>query len=158
METVVTGVVVVLFFGALYVVGWEIGRWVSGGPRRVPPGLAPLTEHLGPRLRASRLGRDVVEGLERVGLLERRRPPSEPVPSVLLALELRRLAAEVRRIEASDQPHPAARIAAALAAYDHVLVQLCSRADVPTPIGLLPLDPRDRVDLEAELVATGVDW
>ena len=89
-------------------------------------------------------------------MVRRRRP--EPVPPVLLVLELRRLAAEVQRIEVSVQPHRAARLAAALAAYDHVLVQLCGHAEVPTPIGLLPLDPRDRLGLETELVASGVDW
>lgn len=158
MGTAVTVLVVVGFFAALYLIGWDIGRWVSGGERRVPRVLRPLARRFGAAVGDGGLRGQLLEGLERVGILERRRPAPEPVPSVLLTLELRRLAAEVRRIEAGDQPHPAARIAAALAAYDHVLVQLCSRAEVPTPIGLLPLDPRDRVGLEAQLVASGVDW
>jgi hypothetical protein len=45
-----------------------------------------------------------------------------------------------------------------LAAYDHVLLQLCRHADVPAPGGRPPLAARTRLDLEAELVATGVDW
>lgn len=137
--------------GAVYILGVQGMHWFTGGP--TPRPLAALGR-VGRRAGSRCTG--VLEGLERVGLLDRRR--REPVPTVLLVLELRRLAVEVRRIEAGDQPHPAARIAAALAAYDHVLVQLCSRAEVPTPIGLLPLDPRDRVGLEAELVASGVEW
>ncbi len=118
-------------------------RWIGGKARHVARRLDGPT------------GR-VVDGLEHLGLLQRRRP--EPVPPVLLALELRRLAGEVRRIEAGSQPNPAARLAAAYAAYDHVLVQLCATADVPTPVGLLPLDPRHRLALETDLVATGIDW
>ncbi|MGG5260841.1 hypothetical protein [Phycicoccus avicenniae] len=137
--------------GTLFILLVQGLRWYSGGP--TPRPMAALGRVL---RRGGSRWTGVLDGLERVGLLDRRRP--EPVPTVLLVLELRRLAGEVRRIEADVQPHPAARIAAALAAYDHVLVQLCSRNEVPTPIGLLPLDPRDRVGLEAELVASGVDW
>lgn len=151
MRAALMAALLVVLPGVVYVVGFEGLRWLAGGP---PP---RVLRAAGRRLRrvGSRLG-GVADGMEQVGLLSRSRP--EPVPTVLLVLELRRLAAEVRRIEAAGQPHPAARIQAALAAYDHVLVQLCTRAEVPTPIGLLPLDPRDRVGLEAELVASGVEW
>ncbi len=137
--------------GAVYLVGFEGLRWLAGGrpPRLLRSARRPV-RWCGARLAG------LVDGLERVGFVARRRP--EPVPAVLLALELRRLAAEVRRIEEACQPHPAARLAAGRAAYDHVLVQLCTHADVPTPIGLLPLDPRARLGLEAELVASGIDW
>jgi hypothetical protein len=125
---------------------YEGARLFAGGlPRRPPRALRPVVTA-------------VTDALVRGGFL-RRPAPKEPVPPVLLVLELRRLAAEVRRIEAdTTAPHRAARLFAVLAAYDHVLVQLCATADVPTPIGLLPLDPRDRLDLEVDLVATGVDW
>ncbi|GGL41833.1 hypothetical protein GCM10012283_25560 [Phycicoccus endophyticus] len=94
--------------------------------------------------------------MERAGLAGRR--PPEPLPAVLLALELARLAEQVRRTEADGQPHPAARLAAARAAYDHVLVQLCAHAQVPAPVGRLPLDPRVRLGLETDLVAAGMAW
>ncbi|MBD3782891.1 MAG: hypothetical protein IE926_08045 [Micrococcales bacterium] len=144
-----------LFFvalpGTLFILVAVGLRWFAGGPTPRPvSALARLLRRFGGRFSG------VVDGLERVGVVRRRRP--EPVPPVLLVLELRRLAAEVQRIEVSVQPHRAARLAAALAAYDHVLVQLCGHAEVPTPIGLLPLDPRDRLGLETELVASGVDW
>ncbi len=151
MRAALVPALLVVLPGVLYVVGFEGLRWLGGGaPPRVLRSARRPARWCGQRL----VG--VVDGLERVGLVARRR--TEPVPTVLLVLELRRLAAEVRRIEAACQPHPAARISAALAAYDHVLVQLCTHAAVPTPIGLLPLDPRDRLGLEAELVASGVDW
>ena len=145
--------------GTLYIVFVQGLTWMCGGDR---PWFARITAHGMARLRSRVGGRlrpvttHLADGFEEIGVVRRRR--SEPVPTVLLVLELRRLAAEVRRIEADDQPHPAARLAAALAAYDHVLVQLCSQAQLPTPIGLLPLDPRDRLDLEADLVSAGVDW
>ncbi len=132
----VVGIVVVP--GLLFVAQCEGIRWLSDGPPRV---LRPLTSRLG-----------------RLGDLVRRRRPAEPVPTVLLALELRRLAAEVRRIEEGRQPHRAARLAAALAAYDRVLLELCEHAEVPAPRGLPPLSSHARLDLETDLVASGVDW
>lgn len=151
MRAALMAALLVVLPGAVYVIGFEGLRWLAGGP---PPRVLQAAGR-GLRRAAARLG-GLADGLEQVGLIARHRP--EPVPTVLLVLELRRLAVEVRRIETAGQPHPAARITAALAAYDHVLVQLCTRAEVPTPIGLLPLDPRDRVGLEAELVASGVEW
>lgn len=132
-------VLVVVTPWAVCVAQVEALRWVTEG--RVPRPLRPLAR-----------------GALRVRRSLRRRPPVEPVPPVLLGLELRRLAAEVRRIEADRQPHRAARIAAALAAYDRVLVELCDYAEVPAPRGLPPLSSHARLDLEADLVASGVDW
>ncbi len=82
----------------------------------------------------------------------------EPLPDILLALELRRLAAEVRRVEEGREPHAAARRQAALAAYDRVLLQLCETADLPTASGLPPLSARHRLELETGLVSSGLDW
>ena len=81
------------------------------------------------------------------------------MPPVLLTLELRRLEGEIRRVEEGDAPHQAARLRAVLAAYDQLLIELCARADVPThDVGLPPLPSRERLTLEAELVAAGHDW
>jgi hypothetical protein len=93
---------------------------------------------------------------ERRRLLGRR--PPEPVPPVLITLELRRLEAEIRKVENGDAPHQAARLRAVLAAYDQVLLQLCERLDVPTDVGMPPLPSQDRLAIEAELVAAGHDW
>ncbi|KRE61289.1 hypothetical protein [Nostocoides sp. Soil756] len=142
--------------GVVYIAGFSALDWMCGG--ETPRSVRWLRRRLGPALRR-RWGHHsaaVLGALERVGVVTRRR--DDPVPAVLLSLELRRLAYEVRRIDGDQQPHRAARLAAALAAYDHVLVQLCTHAEVPTPIGLLPLDPRDRLGLEADLVASGLDW
>ena len=88
-----------------------------------------------------------------------RRPVPQPLPPVLIALELRRLELEIRRVEEGDAPHQAARLRAVLAAYDQLLLELCERVDVPTDdVGLPPLPSRERLTLEAELVAAGHDW
>ncbi len=139
MRAALWAVLVVVTPWAVCVAQVEALRWLSEG--RVPRPLRPL-----------------VRGATRLRRTLRRRPPAEPVPPVLLALELRRLAAEVRRIEGDRQPHRAARIAAALAAYDRVLLELCEHAEVPAPRGLPPLSSHARLHLEADLVASGVDW
>ncbi len=131
--------VLVVAPGGLFVAQCEGIRWLSEG--EAPRPLRPVVTRSAAVLRALRP--------------VRRR---EPLPQVLLALELRRLAAEVRRIDEGRQPHRAARLAAALAAYDHVLLQLCEAAQLEHPRGLPPLSSRVRLDLEAELVASGVDW
>ncbi|MGL5818857.1 MAG: hypothetical protein ACRCYR_14915 [Phycicoccus sp.] len=89
---------------------------------------------------------------------QERRRRSEPLPTVLLGLELRRIAADVRRIETGCQPHRAARLEAALAAYDTVLLQLAVSNDVPTPPHRPPLSARSRLEVETGLVSSGVDW
>lgn len=139
MSTALWVLLVVVTPWAVCAAQYEGIRWVSEG--RVPRPLRP-----------------VVRGVTRLGHVVRRRPAAEPVPPVLLALELRRLAAEVRRIEEGRQPHRAARLAAALAAYDRVLIELCATAEVPAPRGLPPLSSHTRLDLETDLVASGVDW
>ncbi len=140
---------------------YEFSRRLAGGRRAPTPRLLrpllPLLARAAQRVRdATDVHGPVASGMERIGVV--RRPPTDPLPPVLLVLELRRLGALVRQIDSDGQPHPAARLAAARAAYDHVLVQLCGHAEVPTPIGLLPLDPRDRLVLETQLAGSGVDW
>ncbi|MGL4178560.1 MAG: hypothetical protein ACRCSN_21080 [Dermatophilaceae bacterium] len=88
----------------------------------------------------------------------RRHVEPEPLPTVLLGLELRRIAADVHRIETGCQPHRAARLEAAMAAYDTVLLQLAVSNDVPTPPHRPPLSARSRLEVETGLVSSGVDW
>jgi hypothetical protein len=73
-------------------------------------------------------------------------------------MELRRLEAEVLRVEAGDAPHRAARLRAALAAYDQLLIELCESVGVETDVGMPPLPSGERLALEAELVAAGHEW
>ena len=125
----------------------EALRWFSDGePPRL---LRPLVVRLRPHAeRARRWRRRVL-----------RRPEPQPMPPVLLTLELRRLEGEIRRVEEGDAPHQAARLRAVLAAYDQLLIQLCQQVEVPTDdVGLPPLPSRERLTLEAELVAAGHDW
>jgi hypothetical protein len=122
-------------------------NWFTGGE---PPRLVrPLVRRLGPRA-------------ERLARWRRRvfgRPVPQPLPPVLIGMELRRLELEIRRVEQGNAPHQAARLRAVLAAYDQLLIQLCQRVDVPIDdVGLPPLPSRARLTLEAELVAAGQDW
>ncbi len=89
---------------------------------------------------------------------DERKPRPEPIPPVLLGLELRRLGEEVRRIADSDLPAKSVRIAACTAAYDDVLIQACRRIGVDEPQGPVPLRPRQRFEAESALVAAGFDW
>lgn len=87
-----------------------------------------------------------------------RRPRPEPIPPVLLGLELRRLGEEVRRIADSDLPAKSVRIAACTAAYDDVLIRTCRGLGVQEPQGPVPLRPSQRFEAESALVAAGFDW
>lgn len=138
MAALATGLFVVLP-GVCFILVVECIRWVGGGP---PP----------------RLLRPLVPAVSRGWRKVRRRHDPEPLPSVLLAMELRRLEAEVRRVEEGDAPHRAMRMRAALAAYDSLLLELCERVGVEAPNGLPPLPSGERLALEAELVAAGHDW
>lgn len=126
--------------GLWFVAQCEALRWLSEG--ETPRLLRPLVRRVGAVSRALGSGPRV----------------EEPLPDILLTLELRRLAAEVRRVEEDVQPHPAARRQAALAAYDRVLLQLCETVDLSTACGLPPLSARRRLELETGLVSSGVDW
>ena len=132
--------------GAWFIATDEGLRWFAGGERPRP--LRTLLSRLDPWMdRVDRQCRRLLG----------RRPP-EPVPPVLITLELSRLEAEIRKVENGDPPHQAARLRAVLAAYDQVLLQLCERLDVPTDVGMPPLPSQDRLAIEAELVAAGHDW
>jgi hypothetical protein len=126
--------------------GEALAWFCEGEPPRV---LRPLIRRLRPH----------VERLRAWHRRAMRRPVPQPLPPVLIGLELRRLELEIRRVEDGDAPHQAARLRAVLAAYDQLLLELCERVDVPTDdVGLPPLPSRERLTLEAELVAAGQDW
>ena len=147
MSAVLWTVLLVVLPGAWIIAQGEALRWFTEGepPRLLRPVVVRLRPHA-----------------ERLRLWRRRllnRPEPQPMPPVLLTLELRRLEGEIRRVEEGDAPHQAARLRAVLAAYDQLLIELCARADVPThDVGLPPLPSRERLTLEAELVAAGHDW
>ena len=147
MRAALWTVVLVVLPGAWFYAQAEALRWFTDGePPRV---LRPLVRVVRPHaLRLEQARRRLL-----------RRPAPQPIPPVLLTLELRRLELEVRRVEASDAPHRAARLRAVLAAYDQLLLQLCERVEVPTEdVGMPPLPSSERLALEAELVAAGHDW
>ncbi|WP_392542770.1 hypothetical protein [Oryzobacter telluris] len=133
-----TGLLVVLP-SACFILLVETIRWAGGG---APPWVL----------------RPFLPALERGWRRLRPRHVTEPLPSVLLAMELRRLEAEVRRVEAGDEPHRAARMRAVLVAYDRLLLELCEAVGVEPGVGLPPLPSGERLTLEAELVAAGHDW
>jgi len=130
----------------LFAQGGVLTWFTEGEPPRL---LRPLVVRLRPRAERLRHWRRRVLG----------RPEPQPIPPVLITLELRRLEGEIRRVEAGDAPHQAARLRAVLAAYDQLLIQLCQQVEVPTDdVSLPPLPSRQRLTLEAELVAAGQDW
>ena len=87
-----------------------------------------------------------------------RRPRPEPLPPVLLALELGRLAAHVRFVEESDMPNKAERVMAARLAYDHALRDYCQAVDIPVPRAIRGLSREQRFHRESALIGAGHDW
>ncbi len=88
----------------------------------------------------------------------RRRPPKEPLPTVLLGLELARMAEHLRQVEEGNQPSKAERLAASTLAYDLVLRDYCRSVDLPVPTGRGSLSRRQRFELEVDLITHGHDW
>lgn len=88
----------------------------------------------------------------------RHRRGREPLPPVLLALELRRLAVEIRKVEDGNQPAKAARLAASRSAYDYVLLEYCRSLDVTVPADHAPLTDHQRFSVEEALIGAGHDW
>jgi hypothetical protein len=87
-----------------------------------------------------------------------RRPGPEPIPPVLLALELSRLAAHVQLVDESDHPNKAERLMAARLAYDHALRDYCRAVDIPVPQALHGLSSEQRFDMESALIGAGHEW
>ena len=92
------------------------------------------------------------------GWLASRRPVPEPVPPVLLALELDRLARHVRFVDQSDMPNKAERLMAARLAYDHALRDYCRAVDIPVPTAIRGLSREQRFDMESALIGAGHEW
>jgi hypothetical protein len=88
----------------------------------------------------------------------RRRPVHEPLPPVLLGLELRRMGEHMRKVEAGDQPSKAERLAVCRLAYDQVLREYCRSVGIPGPPGNGSLAPEDRFAMESALISEGYDW
>ena len=133
--------VIVATFGA----AWSVLEWFATG--RPPRSVRWVADRVRPRLPHH---------------LRRRRREPEPLPPVLLGLELRRLGAEVQRIDSSDLPAKAMRLRAATAAYDYVLLEACRSLEVPlpgkaSPIGT-PLTQDQRLAAETSLVGAGFTW
>jgi hypothetical protein len=81
-------------------------------------------------------------------------------PIERLGRDLHRLAVDFDRTEHANEPHKAARLRATSIAYDDVLVAAACALDVPAPprAGHEPLDPLDRLTVEAELARAGLSW
>ncbi len=84
-------------------------------------------------------------------------PQADNVSVEQLAADLRRLAAELERVQTQDQPAKMARLTAAALAYDWVLLSAARTLDVPVT-GEAPLRPVERLETEAALAAQGLDW
>ncbi|WP_270888528.1 hypothetical protein [Pedococcus sp. 5OH_020] len=124
-------------FAVFVATGVSVLRWINSGqpPRVVRPAL----------------------GWARVRL-EARRPRPEPLPPVLLALELSRLADHIRRVEESNLPRKAERLMAARLAYDHALRDYCRAVDIPVPTAIRGLSREQRFHMESALIGAGHEW
>jgi hypothetical protein len=122
---------------AVVAVGVCVLRWVSTGapPRTIQP--------LFDRLDAFRA---------------RRRPQPEPLPPILLALEVSRLADHVRYVERENLPNKAERLMAARLAYDHTLRDYCRAVDIPVPTAIRGLSTEQRFHMESALIGAGHEW
>ncbi|KQZ88985.1 hypothetical protein ASD62_06355 [Phycicoccus sp. Root563] len=88
----------------------------------------------------------------------RRRVKPEPLPPVLMALEVSRLADHVRYVEHSDLPNKAERLMAARLAYDHTLRDYCRAVDIPVPTAIRGLSTEQRFHMESALIGSGHEW
>ncbi len=85
-------------------------------------------------------------------------PPRPTGPSLeRLVEDLRRLEAEYRRIERSEQAARAHRMRAVSLAYDDTLCECCRALGLPPP-SRCPLSSWDRVQAEVELARHGLTW
>lgn len=106
--------------------------------------------------RVPRLVRPFARAFDAVRQRLRRQP--EPLPAVLLSLELRRISAELAKAESTDQFAKATRVNACRWAYDRVLIDYCRAVDLPVVTDAIPLTAAQRLDLETELVGAGHGW
>jgi len=125
--------------GLALVVGSLVGglRWLTTGqPPRV---VQPVVDRVQARL-------------------DSRRPVPQPIPPVLLALELSRLADHVRFVEGADLPRKAERLMAARLAYDHALRDYCRAVDIAVPAAVRGLSREQRFTMESALIGAGHEW
>jgi hypothetical protein len=89
----------------------------------------------------------------------RRQPEGELAPMSVekIAADLRRINAYLDSIERSDAPARAARLKAAVLAYDDVLLLACRTLEIPAP-ERAPLESVDRLETEAALAQHGLVW
>jgi hypothetical protein len=88
----------------------------------------------------------------------RRRPPEPDTVAVeQLAADLRRLATLLEQTYRTEQPAKMARLSAASLAYDWVLLAACRTLEIPNQ-QTAPLDAVGRLQTEAELARSGLDW
>lgn len=92
------------------------------------------------------------------GLRRRLRRRPEPLPPVLLSLELRRISYELAKAESTREFAKATRVTACRWAYDRVLLDYCRAVDLPVMTDTVPLTASQRLDLETELVGAGHGW
>jgi hypothetical protein len=88
-------------------------------------------------------------------------PPDDETMKVNIfhhTTELRRLAAEIEKARASDQPGKMLKITASVQAYDDVLLNCCRTAGVTMPAQRRPLTATERLDAEAALLSRGIRW
>lgn len=82
----------------------------------------------------------------------------EPMPAVLHELELARLAEEVQRVRAGNQPGQMFRVRATTAAYDGVLLESCRTLGIAAPTSRVPLSDDERFEVESRLLHAGMRW
>jgi hypothetical protein len=89
----------------------------------------------------------------------RGRATAAPVgpPIERLVHDLRRLQRDYSRIERSDLPRRAVRLQGVSLAYDDALCACCTALDIPWS-GRPPLDPVQRLQIEATLAQHGLVW
>ena len=91
------------------------------------------------------------------GTLLRPRPVAPGPPIERLVRDLRRLEREYSRIERSDLPRRAVRLQGVSLAYDDALCACCTALEIPWS-GRPPLDPVQRLEIEATLAQRGLVW
>jgi hypothetical protein len=82
--------------------------------------------------------------------------PSGP-PIERLVGDLRRLGRDYSRIQDSDLPRRAVRLQGVGLAYDDALCACCAALEIPWS-GRPPLDPLQRLEIEATLAQHGLTW
>lgn len=78
--------------------------------------------------------------------------------TVILELELARIAERLQAEHLTVQPARAERVRSWTLAYDRVLIELCESCSMPPPRAVPPLSTAERSSLEHALVGAGRSW